>query len=119
MKRPWYITIFCVLGWIWLLIIFPSVFSPETKEIHLLLPSVYGIVVAFLFIAWVGVWHLKKWGMELFFIFLFIKTYLDNISQFISQPHFKGIQFSAGFIFFFIYGLIITILYYNKMQKEL
>lgn len=118
MKRPWYITLFCIAGWLWLFILFPSVFSPETKKIHLLLPSVYGIIIAFLFIALVGIWHLKKWGLHLFFIFLYIKVLLDNLFL-KSQNSGLNISISAGFIFFFIYGIIITIIFYNKMQNEL
>lgn len=118
MNRPWYITLFCIAGWLWLFILFPSVFSPETKKIHLLLPSVYGIIIAFLFIALVGIWHLKKWGLHLFFIFLYIKVLLDNLFL-KSQNSGLNISISAGFIFFFIYGIIITIIFYNKMQNEL
>ncbi|MEW6772974.1 MAG: hypothetical protein AB1304_03140 [Bacteroidota bacterium] len=118
MKRPWYITLFCIAGWLWLFILFPSVFSPETKKIHLLLPSVYGIIIAFLFIALVGIWHLKKWGLHLFFICLYIKVLLDNL--FFKSPNSSlNISISAGFIFFFIYGIVITIIFYNKMQNEL
>ncbi|RME15844.1 MAG: hypothetical protein D6799_05595 [Bacteroidetes bacterium] len=119
MKRPWYITVFCLAGWLWLFILFPSIFSPETKKIHLLLPSLYGILIAFLFIALVGVWHLKRWGLEMFFILLFLKTYLDNmIAHSLSRGE-ATINLSIGFILFFTYGLIITILYYSKMQKGL
>lgn len=120
MKRPWYISIFCITGWFWLFVIFPSVFSPETKKIHLLLPSLYTIIIAFLFIALVGVWYLKKWGLEMFFVFLFFKTFLDNL---VINNRNSGesihLSISAGFLFFFIYGLVITIIFYNKMQREL
>jgi phosphatidylserine synthase len=119
MKRPWYIKLFCLSGWIWLFVLFPSVFSPETKKIHLLLPSIYGIIIAFLFIATIGIWHLKKWGLEMFFIALFLKNFLDNIvANFSNEGNFK-ISFSAGFLFFFIYALILTFVSYNKMQNEL
>ncbi len=121
MKRPWYITIFCIAAWLWLFILFPSVFSPETKKIHLLLPSIYGIVIALMFVASVGVWHLKRWGLELFFIILFIKAFLDNSVHSTNTPSNANISLnlSFGFVFFFIYGVIIAILFYNKMQKEL
>lgn len=119
MKRPWYITLFCITGWFWLFILFPSVFSPETKKIHLLLPSIYGFIIAFLFIALVGIWHFKKWGLEMFFIFLFLKHYLDIFVS--SKNSDNGFRYtlSAGFLFFFIYSIIITITAYKKMNKEL
>ncbi len=121
MKRPWYITIFCIAAWLWLFILFPSVFSPETKKIHLLLPSIYGIVIALMFVAIVAVWHLKRWGLELFFIILLIKTFLDNsvYSTTTSSNGTVSLNLSSGFVFFFIYGVIIALLFYNKMQKEL
>lgn len=119
MKRPWYITMFCITTWLWLFILFPSVFSPETKKVSLLLPSIYGLLIALMFIGSVGIWHLKRWGLDLFFITLFLKTLIENL---LSNKHLHGqssFQISIGFIFFFVYGLIISILYYHKMQKEL
>lgn len=118
MKRSWYITLFCIAGWLWLFILFPSVFSPETKRVHLLLPSVYGIIIAFLFIALVGIWHLKKWGLEMFFIFLFLKHYLDIFVDNKNSENTFTYNLSLGFLFFFIYGIIITIISYKKMSKE-
>ncbi|MCX7728167.1 MAG: hypothetical protein N2203_01735 [Bacteroidia bacterium] len=120
MKRPWYISLFCIVGWLWLFVLFPSIFSPETKKIHILLPSLYGIIVAFLFIALVGVWHLKRWGLEVFFVFLFLKNFIDNMVTY-SSAHEGEIHLtlSPGFIFFFIYGVILAAIYYTKMQKEL
>lgn len=121
MKRPWYINLFCIIGWMWLFILFPSIFSPETKKVHLLLPTIYGLITAFLFIALVGVWHLKKWGLELFFISLFIKNYLDNIISMKKNTTTNAfhLNVSFGFIFFLLFGILITILYYKKMSKEL
>jgi len=119
MKRPWYITLFCLLCWLWLFVIFPSVFSPDTKRIHLLLPSIYGIIIAFLFIATIGIWHLKKWGLELFFIALFIKNLLDNFVINYSNEGNLNISLSTGFLFFFFYALILTFVSYKKMQNEL
>ncbi len=120
MKRPWYVTAFCVVGWFWLFIIFPEVISPETKKVHILLPSLYVIIIAFLFIALVGIWHLKKWGLELFFILLFIKNYVDN-SAFKENNYEDAFSYniSLGFLFFLIYGIIIAIAFYRKMSKEL
>lgn len=120
MKRPWYISLFCIAGWFWLFVIFPSVFSPETKKIHLLLPTIYGIIIAFLFISFVGVWYMKRWGLELFFMFIFLKNFLDNFSNIFKKTS-ENISFnlSVGFIFFFIYGIVIAFISYRKMQDEL
>lgn len=124
MKKPWYITTFCIAGWLWLLVLFPSVFSPDTKNIHLLLPTIYGIIIAGFFIAWVGIWHLKKWGLEWFFILLFIKLFVDNLTTSLHTPtnhHTNHTQFTIplSFLFFFIYGLLIAIFFYKNMQQEL
>lgn len=117
MKRPWLVTFFCISTWLWLFILFPDIFSPQVKKIHLLLPSVYSIIVSFLFIASIGIWYMKKWGLEMFYVFLFLKTLLDNFTHKNTSP--VHISFSFGFLFFFILGIIVVALYYKKMSKDL
>jgi hypothetical protein len=55
----------------------------------------------------------------MFFIAIFLKNFLDNIVANFSNAGNLNISFSAGFLFFFIYALILTFVSYNKMQNEL
>jgi len=68
-KRPVLITIICVLGFI-----FPVLFSmgimlsPETKRMGDFFPALFGLLVALRFIAFTGIWYMKRWGVDLYLI---------------------------------------------------
>ncbi len=116
MKRPLIITLFCVAAWLWLFIMFPSIFSPETKKISLLLPSLYGIIIALQFIGLVGIWHMKKWGLEWFIILLFIKNLIDN---FVTNNSEASVNFELplSFIVWLVSSILIAAFFYKKMSK--
>jgi hypothetical protein len=63
--RPKIISIFCVLGYLMVIISVPAVFSPVIKRMGDWYPALFGLFVALNFIAYIGIWHLKKWGVLL------------------------------------------------------
>ncbi|HLG02800.1 MAG TPA: hypothetical protein VI731_04340 [Bacteroidia bacterium] len=65
-KRPIIISIFAVTGFIISAFQIILISYPGLREIEKWYPVVYGLLTAFRFIALVGVWHMKKWGAELF-----------------------------------------------------
>lgn len=73
MKRPGWITLLCLIGFITVVLTFPQMFSPPVKKLGNLVPALYGVLVASLFIASIGLWHYKQWGALLFLITLFVK----------------------------------------------
>jgi hypothetical protein len=73
-KRPGIITFICIIGFIWVIFTFPAVFSPSVKKLGDFVPAVYGLLVAGSFIAYIGLWHMKQWGVLLFLTVFFIKT---------------------------------------------
>ena len=73
MKRPLILSIICVIGFLWVVITFPGVFSPSIKKLGVFMPAIYGLIVAATFISFIGVWHLKRWGMELYAISFFVR----------------------------------------------
>ncbi|HEY6160381.1 MAG TPA: hypothetical protein VI112_04135 [Bacteroidia bacterium] len=111
-KRPALISIACIIGFLWITCTFPGVFSPSIKKIGDWAPAIYGFIIASSFISFVGIWHMKKWGVHLYVItislkesFFFSIDYLDILSII-------GIVFSVIFI-------IIFTSYYSRMSVNL
>ena len=73
MKRPFIIRLICYLGFAGLAFSFVSVFSPEIKKLGDFYPAIYGFIVTASFISYVGLWHMKKWGVELYISMFFVK----------------------------------------------
>ncbi len=74
--RNKYLTFLCYLGLIWSLLSFLYVFSPSVKKVGIWFPAVLGVLVASRFISMIGVMHMKKWGVFLFFTSAFLKLFL-------------------------------------------
>ncbi|MFI5164648.1 MAG: hypothetical protein ACHQHP_05315 [Bacteroidia bacterium] len=108
-KRPVILTIICITGILWSLLNFIFVFSPFIKKISDWAPAIYGIIVAVQFISFIGVWHMKRWGVMLcvsaFFVKIIFSIFVDDIS-------YVGIVLSVAFTVFFL-------VFYRKMDEEL
>lgn len=93
------ITLLCVMGYISIVISFPQVFSPQVKKLGLFMPALSGLLVAANFMAYVGIWYMKRWGAELFLISYFCKTLLDMVLNQTGFLFYSGQVFSLVFIF--------------------
>lgn len=108
-KRPKLITFVCVLGFTWIVFSFPAVFSPSVKKLGDWYPALFGLIVAVSFISYIGVWHMKRWGVSLFIIAFFVK---EIILILINDVNVIGIFFSSLFI-------IIMVRFYKQMDVNL
>ena len=108
-KRPIILTIICILGILWSMGNFVSVFSPAVKKISDWAPALYGIMVALQFISFVGVWHMKRWGVLLFIAAFFSKLIFALFTEDISY-----IGTPLGIIF-----IVHFLVYYKRMADEL
>jgi len=114
-KRPVIISILCVLGWIMVILNFLIAFSPSIKKIGPLYPALYSLVMCFQFIAFVGLWYMKRWGLELFISSFFAKCILSVMMGDFSNP-------GGMFLFSFVVSVIIIIVilfYYRRMDMNL
>lgn len=109
LNRPKLITAVCVLGFIWIVFSFPAVFSPSIKKLGDWYPALFGIIVAFSFIAYIGVWHMKQWGVKLFLITFFVKQMLLIL---INDISYVGLSLSVLFI-------VAMLFFYKKMDVNL
>ena|ERR1700741_365095 len=111
-KRPIIISIASRLGLIGALFSFIYVFSPGLKKYSDFLPLGIGLLVALRFVSMVGIWHMKRWGVELFiltyFAFLFVSIWLGDVYSI----NYLGLFFSTAF-------LVIFVIYYKRMDKNL
>ncbi len=108
-KRPGLLKAVCILGFIWIVFSFPSVFSPAIKKMGDWYPAMFGLIVAASFISYIGLWHMKRWGVQLFLITFFIK---ETILIIVDDVSYIGIAFSLLF-------MIPMLLYYKRMDLNL
>lgn len=108
-RRPVFISILCVIGFLWVVLSFPSVFSPEVKRKSVFLPALYGVFIACHFIALIGVWHLKRWGVIWFTSVFFLKT---MVAVWMNDIPKLGTVLSILLIISFLF-------YYKKMDENL
>lgn len=112
MKRPKIITIICILGFISIVFTFPAVFSPSIKKIGDFVPALYGFIVACSFISYIGLWHMKQWGVQLFLFIFFVKTLFFILIKDLGPGTITGIIFSVFFT-------IVFLRFYRKMDVNL
>jgi hypothetical protein len=94
-KRPKLLTFVCVLGFTWIVFSFPAIFSPSIKKLGDWYPALFGLLVSSHFISFIGVWHMKRWGVSMFTITFFIKEILLIL---INDISYIGISLSVFFI---------------------
>jgi hypothetical protein len=112
MKRPKIISLICIIGFISVIFTFPAVFSPSVKKIGDLIPALYGFIVACSFISYIGLWHMKQWGVQLFFFIFFLKTLFLILINDLGGGTIIGIVLSVTF------GIIL-LRFYPKMDINL
>lgn len=111
-KRPKIITLICVLGFIWIVFTFPGMFSPETKKMGDWVPAIYGFVIALSFISFIGVWNLKRWGVEMYIGVFVAKLIFFLLTDQLNGTTYAGVVFSVWFIITFLF-------YYRRFDPNL
>ncbi len=112
MKRPRIISIICIFGYLSVLVAFPQVFSPSVKKLGLLVPALYGILVAAQFISCVGIWYFKQWGVQLYLMTFFAKTLFFILSDQTGFTFYLGLVVSLTFI-------VVLLRHYPRMNPNL
>lgn len=107
--RPVILTVICIVGILWSLMNFIFVFSPFIKKISDWAPAIYGIIVALQFISFIGIWHMKRWGVTLCISAFFTKIIFSIL---VDDINYVGIILSVIFTVFFL-------VFYRRMEDEL
>lgn len=108
-KRPKLITIICVVGFVGIVFTFPGVFAPSIKKHSDWLPALMGLIVAGNFIAYVGLWHMKRWGINTFVITVFAK---QIVAIMLNDVNFIGVGL-------YTLALLIMLRFYKHMDANL
>jgi hypothetical protein len=117
-KRPVIVSIMCITGLIMVVFSFIYAFSPTVKKIGEFYPALYSLVICLEFIACIGIWYMKKWGVHLFIIALSGKeTLLLLMNDFNNTG--AGFMFSMLFLVLSITILIVMLFYYKRMDINL
>jgi len=112
MNRPKILSIICIIGFLWIVFTFPGMFSPATKKLGDWVPAVYGFIIALSFISYIGVWHMKRWGVELYIAIFCFKQIFFILTNQLNGSTFVGIVFSIWFIITFLF-------FYKRMSLNL
>lgn len=108
-KVPRIVSTLCYLGYASGLLGLIFVFSPQIKNLGAGYPALFGMIVALRFISYVGVSHMKKWGVHLLLGVFFADLILGIIID----------RFSPGNIIIGALSLVFFIGYYKKMDENL
>ena len=111
-KRPTVLSIVCMIGFAWILFTFPGVFSPSVKKLGVFMPAIYGLIIAATFISFIGVWHMKRWGPELYVLSFCAKILFFIFTNTFGLSSVLGILFSVWFI-------VMYAIFYKRMDVNL
>jgi len=107
--RPTILTIVCAASFVYAVLGFPMIFSPFIKKQGDFFPAFTGILISLEFIAIVGVWYMKKWGVRMYLI-----TALLNHALIIYIDNWAFYKSVLPIVF-----IIIATIYYKKMDNNL
>lgn len=111
-KRPKAISILAVIGFIFSAGQIIAISAPGIRDVAGWYPMLYGSIIALRFISLVGVWHMKKWGAELFAYVTVAKILVQ-----IMVDDFGGASgFDASVSISFA---VVFLLFYHRMQRDL
>ena len=111
-KTPFIIKLIARLGMVAAFISFIFTFNPSLKKANPYFPALLGILIAFKFISLVGLFHMKKWGVELFILTYFLIIIFAAAFKNYYQISYLGLIFNTWF-------LINMLFFYTRMDRNL
>lgn len=111
-KRPIIVSVITVLAMVGCFFALMASIMPAVKKLGDYYPAILGFIVAMRFIALVGVWHMKRWGVH-----FFVYAFLLRIVLYILMADI-GI-FGMAHLFFCVLYAAIFFVYYRRMDANL
>ncbi len=112
MARPKIISVMSVTAIILILLAFPMLFMPSIKHMGDFVPMILGIVITLQFVSVIGVWHMKRWGVQLFIIMFTLRVITFMALDMYTFRFYFNIFYSLVFIPVFLF-------HYRKMDTNL
>jgi hypothetical protein len=110
--RPKIITITSVIAIVLILLSFPMLFMPSIKRMGDFVPMILGIIITLQFVSVIGIWHMKRWGVQWFIILFFLRIITFMLLDMYTFRFYFHIGYSILFIVFFLR-------HYKKMDINL
>lgn len=76
------------------------------------MPAIYGILVSLFFIACVGIWYFKQWGVQLYLVSFFAKILFFIFTNQV------GVSFYIGNVVSIV-SIVIFLKHYRQMNANL
>ena len=111
-QRPKVISAVTVIAIVLILLAFPMLFMPSIKRMGDFIPMILGIIITLQFVSLIGIWHMKKWGVQLFIIMFCIRVITFMFLDIFTFRFYFSITYSIIFIVFFL-------IHYRKMDTNL
>jgi hypothetical protein len=111
-KRPRIISIFGVIGFIVSAGQIIAISAPSIRDVASWYPIVYGMVISLRFISIVGIWHMKKWGAELFLYVTLTKIIMQTLLEDF------GMFGKVDAVISIIFGIVFMV-FYKRMDRGL
>lgn len=112
LPRPKSISIVSVIAIVLVLLAFPMLFMPSIKRMGDFIPMILGIIITLQFVSLIGIWHMKRWGVQLFIIMFCVRIITFMFLDMYTFNFYFNIFYSVIFIIFFI-------IHYRKMDENL
>ena len=110
--RPKIISVISVIAIILILLAFPMLFMPSVKRMGDFVPMTLGIIITLQFVSVIGIWHMKRWGVQLFIIMFTIRVLTFMYLDMLTFRFYFNIAYSVLFILLFLR-------HYRKMDTNL
>jgi hypothetical protein len=111
-QRPKVISAVTVIAIVLILLGFPMLFMPSIKRMGDFIPMILGIIITLQFVSLIGVWHMKRWGVQLFIIMFCIRVITFMFLDIFTFRFYFSITYSIIFIVFYL-------IHYRKMDSNL
>lgn len=110
--RPKIISVISVIAIVLILLAFPMLFMPSIKHMGDFVPMVLGIIITMQFVSVIGIWHMKRWGVQLFIIMFTVRVITFMYLDMLTFRFYFNIFYSVIFI-------IIFLRHFKKMDANL
>jgi hypothetical protein len=110
-ERPRLLTVLCVIHYCWTLIGFAGVLAPKVKHAGIFYPSLIGLVISFQFIALIGIWSRKRWGVHIYTYSVILYALLQILLE---RTGLLGID-----VFLALLMIGSCLFFYKRMDKNL
>lgn len=111
-QRPKSIRIIAGLGIVNTLFAFTMLFMPSVKRLGDFVPMILGIIITLQFVSYIGIWHMKQWGVQLFISMFCVRVMTFMFLDLYGFRFYYNILLSIVFIIFFL-------IHYRKMDTNL